>query len=145
MRPRFPRAESVRQQADLDRLFGIRETLERDLNHARVDAARLQAELSKTEEFAAAQVALLTNAQQQLEEKFRALASEALQANSQMFLDRTRDQLEGFVKPVGESLQLFQTRVQELENARVGAYEGIRAQIQGLSSRRRIYSNRPIS
>jgi DNA recombination protein RmuC len=126
-------AESARQQADLARLLGARESLERDLNQARVNAARLQAELSKTEEFAAAQVALLTNAQQQLEEKFRALASEALQANSQLFLDRTRDQLEGFVKPVGESLQLFQTRVQELENARIGAYEGIRAQLQGLS------------
>ncbi len=126
-------AESARQQADLTRLLGARETLERELNQARVNAARLQAELSKTEEFAAAQVALLTNAQQQLEEKFRALASEALQANSQLFLDRTRDQLEGFVRPVGESLLLFQTRVQELETARIGAYEGIRAQIQGLS------------
>lgn len=127
-------ASAVRLQADLDRLVGIRETLERDLSQARVDAARLQAELAKTEEFAAAQVALLATAQKQLEEKFRSLAAEALQANSQMFLDRTRDQLEGFVKPVGESLQLFQTRVQELEKARVGAYEGIRAQIQGLSS-----------
>jgi DNA recombination protein RmuC len=127
-------ANAARLQAELDRLVGIRETVERDLSQARVDAARLQAELAKTEEFAARQVALLTEAQQQLEEQFRSLAAEALQANSQMFLDRTRDQLEGFVKPVGESLQLFQTRVQELENARVGAYEGIRAQIQGLSS-----------
>ena len=127
-------ADTLRLQADLDRLVGIRETLNRDLNQARVDDARLQAELAKTEEFAAAQVALLTTAQKQLEEKFRSLAAEALQANSQLFLDRTRDQLEGFVKPVGESLQLFQARVQELENARVGAYEGIRAQIQGLSS-----------
>ena len=99
-----------------------------------MDAARLATELAKTQEFGAAQVDLLTKAQKQLEERFRSLASEALQANSQMFLDRTRDQLEGFVKPVGESLQLFQTRVQELETVRVGAYEGIRAQIQGLAS-----------
>ena len=127
-------ANAVRLQADLDRLVGIREALNQDLSQTRVDAARLQAELSKTQEFAAAQVALLTTAQKQLEEQFRSLAAEALQANSQMFLDRTRDQLEGFVKPVGESLQLFQARVQELEKARVGAYEGIRAQIQGLSS-----------
>jgi DNA recombination protein RmuC len=125
--------ESARLQADLTRLAGVREAMERDLSQTRVDAARLQAELSKTEQFADAQVALLTSAQLQLEEKFRALASEALQANSQLFLDRTRDQLEGFVKPVGESLQLFQARVQELEKARIGAYEGIRAQIQGLS------------
>ncbi len=127
-------ADAARLQAHLDRLVGIRETLDRDLGQTRVNAARLQAELAKTEEFAAAQVALLTTAQKQLEEKFRSLAAEALQANSQMFLDRTRDQLEGFVKPVGESLQLFQDRVNELEKARVGAYEGIRAQIQGLSS-----------
>ncbi len=128
------RSDAVRLQADRDRLAGIRESLERDLSQTRVDAARLQAELAKTQEFAAAQVALLTTAQKQLEEQFRSLAAEALQANSQMFLDRTRDQLEGFVKPVGESLQLFQARVQELEKARVGAYEGIRAQIQGLSA-----------
>ncbi|MGA7410163.1 MAG: DNA recombination protein RmuC [Bryobacteraceae bacterium] len=128
------RADAARLQADLDRMVGIRESLDRDLSQTRVDAARLQVELYKTEEFAAAQVVLLTTAQKQLEEKFRSLAAEALQANSQMFLDRTRDQLEGFVKPVGESLQLFQARVQELEKARVGAYEGIRAQIQGLSS-----------
>ncbi len=127
-------ADAARLQGDLDRLGGIRETLERDLSQTRVDAARLQAELGKTQEFAAAQVTLLTTAQKQLEEKFRSLASEALQANSQMFLDRTRDQLEGFVKPVGESLQLFQARVQELEKARAGAYEGIRAQIQGLAT-----------
>jgi DNA recombination protein RmuC len=127
-------ADAARLQAHLDRLVGIRETLDRDLGQTRVNAARLQAELAKTEEFAAAQVALLTTAQKQLEEKFRSLAAEALQANSQMFLDRTRDQLEGFVKPVSESLQLFQDRVNELERARVGAYEGIRAQIQGLSS-----------
>ncbi len=104
------------------------------LTEARIEAARLEERLAKAEEVAATQISLLTHSEQQLELKFRALASEALQNNSQQFLDRTRDQLEHLVKPVGESLQLFQERVQELERARTGAYEGIRAQIQSLST-----------
>ncbi len=104
------------------------------LTSSRIEAARLEERLARAEEVAATQLLLLTNSEQQLELKFRALASEALQNNSQQFLDRTRDQLEHLVKPVSESLQLFQARVQELELARTGAYEGIRAQIQSLST-----------
>lgn len=111
----------------------VHQSLREALSGAKIEAARLDERLIKAEEAAATHIALLTNTQEQLELKFRALASEALQNNSQQFLDRTRDQLEHLVRPVGESLQLFQARVQELELARTGAYEGIRAQIQSLS------------
>jgi len=106
----------------------------RDLSDSRVSIARLEAEAGKANELAAMQVASITQAQQQLEEKFRAMAAEVLHANSQMLVDRTRDQLQATVKPVDESLRLFETRVQELEVARVGAYEGLRTQLQTIAA-----------
>jgi len=118
----------------LETATSSREDALRDLSDSRVSIARLEAEAGKANELAAMQVASITQAQQQLEEKFRAMAAEVLHANSQMLVDRTRDQLQATVKPVDESLRLFETRVQELEVARVGAYEGLRAQLQTIAA-----------
>ncbi len=88
------------------------ETLQGNLQLAQLDAVRLEADSAKQREIAAAQLHLLTQTQTQLEEKFRALAADALQANSQMFLDRSREQIQHMVHPVSESLQRFDQQVQ---------------------------------
>lgn len=92
---------------------------------------RMQAE--KAREVSEVQVRLLTQTQQQLEERFRALASEALQSNSQLFLDRSKEQLQHLVEPVGQSLRRFDEQVKAIEVSRVGAYESITAQVNALT------------
>jgi DNA recombination protein RmuC len=69
---------------------------------------------------------------QRLEEKFRTLATEALQNNSQLLLDRSREQIQHVVEPVSQSLRRFEEQVQVIERARTGAYEGISAQVNAL-------------
>lgn len=104
-----------------------------ELEEAKASAIRQSAESSKNRELAEAQWKLLTQAQQQLEDRFRTLASEALQSNSQLFLDRSRDQLQHMVAPVSESLRRFEEQVQAIEKSRVGAYESISAQVSSLT------------
>jgi DNA recombination protein RmuC len=85
-----------------------------------------------------------------MRETFASLAAEALQRNNEGFLHladeafkrhqegavtdlETREKaIEGLIKPVKESLDKFETKVQEMEKARVGAYENINAQVKGL-------------
>jgi DNA recombination protein RmuC len=76
---------------------------------------------------------MLLQSQEQLEEKFRALAAEALQNNSQLFLDRTKDQLQRFVEPVNQTLKRFGEQVTEIEKTRVGAYSEITTQVKALT------------
>jgi DNA recombination protein RmuC len=104
-----------------------------ELEEANRSAIQHAAESVKNRELAEAQWKLMSQAQQQLEDKFRALASEALQNNSQLLLDRSRDQLQHLVAPVSESLRKFEEQVQAIERSRVGAYESISAQVSALT------------
>ena len=92
-----------------------------------------EAENNKIHELSEMQLRLLTQTQQQLEDRFRSLASEALDKNSQLFLDRSREQMQHVVEPVNESLQRFEEQVRAIEMSRVGAYEGMTAQVQALT------------
>jgi DNA recombination protein RmuC len=71
--------------------------------------------------------------QQQLEGKFRGLAADALQNNSQLFLDRSREQIQHLVEPVNQSLRRFEEQVQAIEVSRAGAYSDISAQVGALT------------
>jgi DNA recombination protein RmuC len=104
-----------------------------DLEQARRTAIQQEAESNKHREIAEAQFKLLTQTQQQVEERFRALASDALQNNSQLFLDRSRDQLQHLVEPVNQSLRRFEEQVQAIERTRAGAYSDITAQVHALT------------
>ena len=105
-----------------------------ELDDARRTALQHEAESAKTREVAAVQLRLLTETQQQLEQKFRQMAAETLQNNSQHFLERSREQLQHLVEPVGQSLQRFEKQVQEIEKLRVGAYADLTAQVQTLTA-----------
>ena len=85
-----------------------------------------------------------------MKDTFGSLAADALQKNNESFvqaaeetfkrykegaigdLEKREKAIEGLVKPVRDSLEKFETKVQELEKARVGAYESITAQVNGL-------------
>ena len=104
-----------------------------ELEQANRTAIQQAAESSKNRELAEAQWKLLVQAQNQLEDKFRALAAEALQNNSQLLFERSRDQLEHLVTPVSDSLRRFEEQVQAIERSRAGAYESISAQVATLT------------
>lgn len=104
-----------------------------ELEQARRVVIQKEAESEKHRELAAAQLRLLTQTQQQLEERFRSMASDALQNNSQLFLDRSRDQLQHLVEPVNQSLRRFEEQVQAIERTRAGAYSEITAQVNALT------------
>lgn len=76
---------------------------------------------------------VLLESQQALEEKFKLLASDALQNNSQLFLDRSRDQMQSLVEPVNQTLKRFEEQVREIEKTRVGAYSEISTQVKTLT------------
>ncbi len=109
-------------------------------------AATLESERREAQE----RVRLWEDAKKALADAFSALSAQALQTNNQAFLDLARQTLHTYaegakgdldkrqlainelIKPVRESLDRFDTKVQDIEKARVGAYEGLTAQISSL-------------
>ncbi len=93
---------------------------------------------------------LLNEAQASMTDAFKALSSEALRTNNQSFLELAATKLTQFqdaakadlekrqtaidqlVLPVKESLGKFDAQIQELEKARIGAYEVLRDQVRSL-------------
>ncbi len=107
--------------------------LRADLETAERTALRQEAEAVRVREVSDVQLKLLTSTHNQLEERFRALAQDALQKNSQLLLDRSREQFQHLVDPVSQSLRRFEDQVQNLEKSRIGAYQGITSQVQALT------------
>ena len=109
-------------------------------------ATTLKEERKQAEE----KLAVVNQAQQKLADAFKALAAEALKSNNQSFLNLAKATLEKFqetakgdldkrqqaitdlVKPVKESLDKVDTKINELEKARAGAYMGLTEQVKSL-------------
>ncbi len=126
-------SEAKRWRQTANEACGVSERQRVDLEQATRAALEKQGESARNREIAEVQLKLLTQTQQQLEEKFRALAADALQNNSQLFLDRSRDQIQHLVDPVNQSLRRFEEQVQAIERSRTGAYADISAQVQTLT------------
>ncbi len=106
--------------------------------------ARLEAERQSSEE----KLALLKQNQQQLQQAFKALSAEALNANNRSFLDLAQTKMEQFqseakgdlsnrqlaidqlVKPLQEALSKVDLRIGQLEQARTGAYARLDEQLK---------------
>ncbi len=94
----------------------------------------------------------LTEAKAQLSDTFSALSKKALESNNQLFLDYAKATLEKFqesakgdleqrqkaigevVKPLRESLEKVDVKIQELEKSRVGEYATLNDQIKSLAA-----------
>jgi len=92
----------------------------------------------------------LDDARQKLADTFKALSADALQSNNQAFLDLAKASLEhthetvrgdldlrqqaiaDLVRPVRESLEKVDSKIQDLETARAGAYAGLVEQVRAL-------------
>jgi DNA recombination protein RmuC len=116
------------------------------------DAARLRTTVEKEREASAEKLRLLNDAQVQLSDAFKALSSEALQNNNASFLHLAKATLEKFqetakgdlelrqqaigelVKPLRESLQKVDQKIQEIETARAVAYSSLTDHLKGLAT-----------
>jgi len=131
----------------LERQATESQTREAQLNTKATElATTLEQERKQAEE----KLAVINEAQRKLSDAFKALASEALKSNNQSFLQLAKENLEKFqetakgdldkrqqainelVKPVKESLEKVDTKIQQLEKAREGAYEGLKEQVKSL-------------
>lgn len=121
------------------------------INYLSAREAELLATLEQERHSAQAHVELLQQAQQTLTDAFAALSAEALQRNNQSFLDLARTALDSYqtqaradleqrqhnisdlIRPVRESLDRVDSKIQELEVTRASAFAGLEQQIRSLA------------
>ena len=140
---------------DLEAAVRQREQLvhdsERMATEARVELTRVQEQLAYEREATAEKLAVLDSAKRSLEDSFKALSSSALNQNAQTFLELARAalaeqqerakgeietksrEIDAVVKPLRESLEKVDLRINELEKARTGAYHQLTEQVRQLS------------
>ncbi len=142
------------KQARMASTIGFLEQKTSDYDQIRHEREQLQiqrAELLKERDADAEKLRWLESAQQQLGDAFDALASKALRMNSEQFMTRSREQLEGFVKdletdwatrreqlnnmvePLGKNLTRLDDQIHQIEEKRQGAYENLMQQVSDLS------------
>ena len=137
-------------EADLTRCKQVEERLNGAITTLREAQARQTAELDAERTAAGEKLALLGDAERKLREAFQTLSADALRNNNQSFLDLARAALGEFhtaavtdlegrqraidevVKPIRESLQKVDAKLQDVEKARVGAYAALSEQVRSL-------------
>ena len=130
--------ESSRLQKEIHQLSEARAVLENTIEHQ-----------SKSHQ---EKLSLLSIAHQNLTESFKALSADALKNNSHSFLELATTKLERYhesakadlstrhkaidevLKPVRESLDKFDNKMQEVEKQRLSAYSSLSEQVKSLSS-----------
>ena len=123
---------------------------QRALAEVKAQEAKLQTTLDNERKGMEEKTRLLDEMQAKFADAFKALSSDALKSNNQSFLELAKATLEKFqesakgdlekreqaiaqlVTPVKESLAKFDSKIVELEKARVGAYEGLSQQVRSL-------------
>ena len=121
-----------------------------DNSELAIQLASLSKELENEKKAAAEKLELLASAKAEMERSFKLLASEALQSNNQSFLTLAKTRLETFqqeagsdldarkaaienlVSPIADSLQKVDGQLKAIETERVGAYVGLKTQVQSL-------------
>jgi DNA recombination protein RmuC len=117
----------------------------------RTAQARLIAQADGERAAAVERLALLQGAEQQLRNAFASLSAEALQRNSQSFLDLARASLGEFqkgatgelesrqkaiadlVQPIRDQLSLVGSKIEEVEKQRIGDYASLGEQVKSLA------------
>jgi DNA recombination protein RmuC len=113
--------------------------------------AAMETEIAQERRATAEKLAVLDQAQARFSDAFKALSADALRHNNASFLELARTTLEKtqesvrtdldkrqvaidtLVKPMRESLDKVDAKIQDLETARAGAYEALKTQVQSLA------------
>ncbi len=136
-------------------LFGKDETidvLQKEIIGLKTSASELETRIEEERKAAKEKLEILDDAQKKLSDAFKALSADALRNSNESFLDLARTTMEKFqegakgdlekrqqaideiVKPVRESLLKVDTKLQDLEKARVSAYSGLTEQVKSLAT-----------
>ncbi|HEX8373206.1 MAG TPA: DNA recombination protein RmuC, partial [Chthoniobacterales bacterium] len=147
---KIARATYEQAASEVPALRATLETLRSDSAHLREKLAEMDARFETERAGFLEKQRLLNEAQTQMADAFKVLSSEALRTNNQSFLELAATKLTQFqdaakadlekrqtaidqlVSPVKESLGKFDLQIQELEKARIGAYEVLRDQVRSL-------------
>jgi DNA recombination protein RmuC len=149
-------------QQDVEGLQKRVREIEDKIEQYREANTKLEAGRSRLEEVVEQQqgqyrekLALLDEAKQKLSDAFKALASDTLKSSNQSFLelakatlekfqetakgdlDKRRQAIDELVKPVKESLEKVDSKINEIEKSRVGAYQGLTEQVKNLMDTQR--------
>ena len=124
---------------------------QQELSALQLELSKVSAQLDEERKTAASKIEAFQQAQTTLSDTFKALSGEALRNNNRAFLDLARTTLENYttqskgylegrqkaihelVKPLKESLEKVDTRILDLEKARVSAYSSLTEQIKYLT------------
>lgn len=146
------RAAAVAQIERMPALETQLQDSQSDNSRLRSHLAQLQAQLTHQQQSTREQHQLLHIAQQQLMDAFKALSADALRQNNQSFMELAQATLAQFqhqaqgdlsqrqqsidelVKPLQTSLEQVNSRLGELETARISAYAGLTEQLKHLAT-----------
>ncbi len=113
--------------------------------------ATLEAQLDQERKAMTEKLAVLDEAQARFSDAFKALSAEALRHNNTSFLElakstlektqegargdleQRREAIDALVKPMRESLEKVDAKINDLEKARTGAYEALTTQVRTLA------------
>jgi DNA recombination protein RmuC len=144
------RAAAEMQNTRLPELEELLRYLQQENSQLQARQADLDARLETERASHATQLNLLENARAELSDAFKALSADALRNNNQSFLelantslktfqeragadlDRRQQAIDALVKPMRESLDKVDGKINELELKRAGAYESLTAQVHSL-------------
>jgi DNA recombination protein RmuC len=144
-------AKIAELEARLGEEIGQVSLLQAELAQAHRDSIQLETRVVGERQAMEEKIGLLNDTQARLSDAFKALSAEALKSNNESFLKLAHANLEKFqagarsdlekrqtaidqlVKPVQETLQKFDTKIGEIEKARLEAYGGLRQQVSGLA------------
>jgi DNA recombination protein RmuC len=116
-----------------DLLSGLR----RELEERKVAEAGLRAQLEAERAQHAEKLALLRQAQQQLEESFRSLAAQALQQNNESFLQVAGHNLDARLKTLDEMLKPLRERIDTLRKDNTEMLAGLAKHLELLEQTQR--------
>lgn len=141
-------AKIAELETDLNEQKSETESRRTDAERARTETAELKVKLEEESKAAREKLALVGEAEKNLSDAFRALSAEALKSNNQAFLDLAKTNLEKFqqgaeqnlkgrelaiaelVKPLKESLEKVDGKIQELESKRTAAYSALNTHLE---------------
>ncbi len=128
------------------------QTLRSECQTAQEKRAILKTQLAEQNKSFQEKIDFLSQSHQRLSESFKSLSIDALKHNNQSFLELATTKLQGFqdaakvdlqtrqnaigelIKPVKESLEKFDTKIQETEKHRAVAYSTLSEQVKAMAS-----------
>ena len=141
---------------DLERTLKAKEEqiseLRRENSGLMARVSEMSAKHEEERKVSGEKMALLSQAQTQLSDAFRALSADALKSNNQSFLELAKTTLEKFqenaksdletrqkaigelVRPLKDSLQEVDSKIREIEKARTSSYASLYEQVRLLST-----------